>query len=185
MTAAPRPWVANKPEQRLSIAVDRFLDLALLLPCYFTAIHDADGGARTDLQRIRDRSRGIKPGQLDWEVWQGPNGLARRVELKRGKNKPSDHQLTTISKLDMCGARPIVAWTLRQVYGGLAAAGFGFTANVATHLQHCEALLDGWDREAEDILSGVVVRKPRATKPRKTRVTAGALAAYRRAGVLV
>lgn len=178
-----KPWVANKPEQRLSIAVSRFLDHALARPCYFTAIHDSDGGGRTDLQRGRDHNRGIKPGQLDWEVWQGPNGLARRVELKRGANKPSEHQKVTIAALKCCGAEPIVAWNLRQVYWGLCASGFRFSPNVEFVLAHWEVQLDGWDREAEAIRSGAVVRKP--SKPRAPRVTAGKVARYRRAGVVV
>lgn len=176
-------WIPHKAEQRFSIALDRFLDRALLPPCYFTALQDSDHGGRTDLQRARDRVRGVKPGILDWEIWQGPNGLARRVELKRGYNKPSAHQMTTVAALTACGAQPIVAWALRQVYEGMVSVGFQFAPNVETTLQHCEQLLAGWDREAEAIKSGALVRKP--SKAHKARVTAGALAAYRRAGVLV
>ncbi len=169
MTKSDRPWVANGPEDRLSIALDRFLDRALAQPCYYTAIHDKDGGGRTPLQRARDVNRGVKVGQLDWEVWQRRPDLGwpviSRIELKRGANKPTANQLVTIAKLTECGAPPIVAWDLSQVYDGMRKAGFSFHANAATSLQHCEELLAAWDREADDILSGAVVKKQ--AKPRK------------------
>lgn len=164
-----RAWVANKPEARLSIAVDRFLRRALVRPCYVTAIHDSDGGERTMQQRVRDKNRGISKGQLDWDVVQGPPALARKLELKRGKNDLSDSQRNTVTDLTACGAAPIVAWSLRETYEGLAAAGFRFEDNAATALQHCEAMLEGWDREAAAVLSGEVVKKraaPRRSGPR-------------------
>ena len=159
-----KPWVSNKPEARLSIATDRFLRRALVPPFYVTAIHDSDGGERTMQQRVRDKNRGISKGQLDWDVVQAP-GVARKLELKRGKKKPSESQVQTIADLTACGLRPVVAWTLREVYDGLLREGFRFGANVETVLQHCEEMLTGWDREAEDIMSGAVVKK--ASAPRK------------------
>ena len=93
MTAATpvkrKPYVANKPEARLSIATDRFLRRALIAPFWASAIQDSDGGARTMQQRVRDKNRGIHKGQLDWDVWQGPPCLARKLELKRGKTIPA------------------------------------------------------------------------------------------------
>lgn len=164
-----RPYVSNKGEQRLSIATDRFLRRTLVAPFYITAIHDSDGGERTMQQRVRDKNRGIAKGQLDWDVVQGPPIIARKLELKYGKNKPTDAQRQTIADLTACGAPPIVAWSLREVYEGLAREGFRFTANVETVLQHCEALLAGWDRDADLITSGQVVKKraaPRKASPR-------------------
>ena len=161
-----KPWLANGPEDRLSIAVDRFLSRALVPPFYCTAIHDADHGKRTDLQRIRDANRGIRKGQLDWECWQGPGGLARRVELKRGYNKPTEAQDGTIADLTACGAPPIVAWSLRDVWCGLTRAGFRFFPNVATTLQHWEEQLAAWDREAELVKSGAIVKKRSTARPR-------------------
>lgn len=156
-------WVPHRPEERLSIAFDRFLDRALVHPCYYTAIQDSDGGARSDMQRIRDRVRGRKKGQLDWEVHQGPPYLTRKVELKRGSNTTSSSQDDTIRALKACGAPPIVAWSLREAHSGLLAAGFRFHPNVLTTLQHCEALLEAWDREAE-----ITKRTPRKkAAPRK------------------
>lgn len=157
-----RPWVNNRPEDRLSIAVDRFLRRTLVPPFYAVAIQDSDGGARSMQQRIRDANRGRKKGQLDWLCVQ--TGIYRSVELKRGKNDTSDAQDRTIADLTACGFPPIVAWSLREVYEGLVAAGFRFTLNVETVLQHCEAMLAGWDREAQAILSGEVVKKRAASR---------------------
>jgi hypothetical protein len=176
----------NKPEQRFSIAVDRLLDRALLPPAYYTALHDADGTTRTDNQRARDRNRGIKSGQLDWDVVQAP-GLVRKLELKRGKGHLSANQVLTIEALNKCGVPPIVAWDLRQVHQGLALAGFRFSANVGTVLAHLEAELAGWDREAELIKSGQAPakksRKPKA-EPRFQFGTR-AVARARKAGIRV
>lgn len=172
LTAGPgaakkRPWVANGPEARLSIAVDRFLRRALLPPFYITAFKDSDGGERSMQQRVRDKNRGVSKGILDWIVVQP--GVYRSMELKRGRNTTSDAQNRTIADLSACGFPPVVARTLGEVYARLSAAGFHFNENVLTVLQHCEEILAGWDREAEDILSGVVVKKraaPRKAGPR-------------------
>lgn len=160
-----RPYVPNKGEARLSIAVDRFLRRALVPPFYCTAFKDADGGERSVQQRVRDKNRGIHKGILDWIVVQP--GIYRSLELKRGKNTTSDAQNRTIADLTACGFPPIVAWSLREAYEGLRDAGFRFTENVETVLQHCEALLEGWDREADAVMSGAVV------KPRKSPKRAG------------
>lgn len=160
-----KPWVANKPEQRLSVALDRLLSDTLTPPCYFTANHDADEGNRSDNQRLRDLNRGQKFGQLDWEVEQGPPHLFRRLELKRGNNDTSARQDTTIAACTACGASPVVAWTLAEAIGGLQCEGFQFQPNLAVRLAYWQAQLDGWDREAEAILSGIIVKKK--SKPRK------------------
>jgi hypothetical protein len=164
-----KPWTINKPEQRLSIAVDRFLRRALVPPFYVTAIQDSDGGARSMQQRVRDKNRGIKKGALDWDIIQGPPALCRKLELKRGRNTTSDSQDQTIADLTACGAPPIVAWTLYEVYAGMTVAGFRFLPNVAVTLQHWEQQLEGWDREASLVRAGVVVKKrapPRKAGPR-------------------
>lgn len=165
--AEGKPWVKNKPEARLSIAVDRFLRRALVPPFYAVAINDQDAEA-LDVQKIvRRQNRGVKKGQLDWLVVQ--TGVYRSMELKRGKNNTSDAQDHTIASLTACGFPPIVAWELREVYAGLVNAGFKFLPNVETTLQHWEEQLAGWDREASLISLGAVVKKraaPRKAGPR-------------------
>jgi hypothetical protein len=178
----PRPWVANKPEQRLSIALDRLLGRCLEQPHYITALHDADGTARTENQRARDTNRGVKSGQLDWDVVQGEPPIARKVELKRGKGTLSSNQKVTIAALGRCGMVPIVAWDLRQAYQQMAQAGFRFTPNVKTVVVEIEAHLAAWDREAEGIKSGAIVRK-KSRKPRpEPRFTLGKRAVTRLRG---
>ena len=122
-----KPWIPNKPEARLSIAVDRLLKRTLLEPCYTTAQHDADEGGRNENQRARDKNRGVQPGGLDWDVVQGPNGLARKLELKRGKNGPSANQIVSLRKLTECGG---------ATRGGLgSAAGAGRAAGAGLPFQ--------------------------------------------------
>lgn len=183
---AEKPWVANKPEQRLAIAVDRFLTRALLDPCYFTAMRDDIGAGRSNQQRIRDANRGVKSGLLDWEIWQGDPLIVRRLELKRGKNVLSDGQEITVAALVRCGAPPIVAWDLNQVWLGLLGAGFRFAPNFATTLQHCEELLAAWDREAEAIKTGAVVKKTAMRKaPPRFTLSKRAAAGARKRGIMV
>jgi hypothetical protein len=175
-TAAPdskKIWHHSRPEDRLSIAFSRFLDRSLVRPCYFTAINDADHGNNSDLQRIRDANRGVRSGQLDLDIWQGPPALARKLELKRGKNKPTEHQARTIADLTACGAPPIVAWTLQEAFDGLVAAGFRFLPNVATTLAHMEEQLAAWDREAALVRGGVVVKKRAQRAGPRVRVRPG------------
>lgn len=169
MTA--KPWVKHSPEQRLSVIFDQFLHRALIQPFYATAINDSDHGTRSDNQRARDRERGIKPGQLDWEVWQGPPDLAiaRRIELKRGKNGTTDNQDVTIRKLTECGFPPIVGKEIRELAVAMIVEGFRFHLNVETLMQHYEAKLAGMDREAEGIKDGTIVKKVGAPRPRRAK----------------
>jgi hypothetical protein len=176
MNKPDRPWVANGPEDRLSIAVQRFLNRTLVRPCYFTAIHDRDGGLRTMQQRVRDKNRGIHKGQLDWDVVQGPPYLHRKLELKRGENDLTEAQKVTARDLTACGGAPVKAWELREAYAGLLGAGFRFTSNVETVLAHLEAELAGWDREAEAVLSREIVKPKRASKRRGNRPTEAQIA---------
>jgi hypothetical protein len=165
--ARERVWLPHKPEDRLSIVTSRFLNAALVPPFYVTALADDDEGQRTRMQRIRGRERGQEPGQLDYDVWQGAGAgyLARKLELKRGNNKPSANQLVTIKKLTDLGAPPVVAWDLRGVWRGLRNEGFRFLGNVETLLQKYEADLDALDRGAELTLSGgAPAKKPRKSK---------------------
>ena len=167
---APRVWHHSTPEGRLSIATYRFLKRALVPPFYVVAIPDSDHGTRSDLQRMRDAAKGQVAGQLDMDVVQFP-GLARKIELKRGKNTLTEHQKKTVDDLTACGVTPIIARTLLEVQTKLMGAGFQFLGNWPTTLAHMEAQLEAWDRQASDIKSGVTVRKP--SKPRGPRVRPG------------
>ena len=166
-----KPWVKHSPEQRLSVIFDQFLDRALIQPFYATAINDSDHGTRSDNQRARDRERGVKPGQLDWEVWQGPPdaGMVRRIELKRGTNGTTDNQDVTIRKLTECGFPPIVGKEIRELAVAMISEGFRFHPNVETLMQHYEAKLAGMDREAEGIKDGTIVKKVGAPRPRRAK----------------
>lgn len=162
-----KPWVPHKPEQRLSMAVQRLLNRTLLPPCYFTALHDADGVARSEHARARDKVRGVRSGQLDWDIVQGQPLLCRKLELKRGANGLSENQRQTVGALTACGAEPVVAWTLAEVYAGLTAAGFRFAANAPYVLAQVQQSLEAWDREAALVKQGVLV-KPRKQSPKTT-----------------
>jgi hypothetical protein len=168
---APRVWHHSGPEDRLSIATNRFLHRSLVPPFWACAMPDSDHGTRSDLQRIRDAAKGQRPGVLDWVVCQGPPPpLILCLELKRGKNRPTEHQKKTIADLTACGAPPVVAWTLAEVHTGLAGAGFIFLPNWQTTLAHMEAQLEAWDREAAGVKDGSIVKKRRPAKSHARKV---------------
>lgn len=180
-----KPWVAHKPEQRLSLWFNHFLEKVLLQPCYFTAIHDADGGARTDNQRSRDVARGIRGGQLDWEITQGqPSGpLIRKIELKRGKNKTSSQQDSTIKTLTACGAAPAVAYTIAETHAALIRMGFRLAPTAAMWAAYYEEKLLASDREAAAVMSGAVVKKGRRGRVYAKKPSAARIQRAHRAGV--
>lgn len=187
-TPPKRAWVAHRPEQRLSIAVNRLLARCLSQPCYFTALHDADGVARTENARARDKTRGVKSGQLDWDIVQGDPHLWRKLELKRGRGDLSEHQRETVKALTACGAAPIVAWTLEDAFAGLVAAGFRFEANAPFVVKELAAKLEAMDREAEAKAAGQAPRKaqprPKKQGPRYT-LGKGMLSRARKAGIML
>lgn len=182
-------WVANGPEDRLSIAAFRFLNDTLESPFYVTMIHDRDHGKRTLMQRSRDANRGVTKGQLDADVVQGPPYLHRKLELKRGRNDLTEAQIMTVDALTQCGGPPVVAWDLRDVFSGLMDEGFRFVPNSHLRLAYYEELLASWDREAElkkspdSVLAQFSRSKPREPKP--TRAQLNAVARARAKGVLV
>ena len=97
--------------------------------------------------------------------------MIRCLELKRGKNKLTEHQERTVEAMTLCGAAPIIAWSLADVHAGLVLSGFRFLPNAFTTLAHMEMHLAAWDREAANIREGITVRKP--SKPRQPRARPG------------
>lgn len=180
-----KPWVPHKPEQRFSIVVDQLFSRTLMMPFYVCATADEEG--RTDNQRARDRIRGVKPGKLDWDVVQGPLGLARKLELKIGDNKPTDNQLVTMRKLAECGAVPILAWDLRQVHAGMVREGFRFSDNVRFVIAELEQELAAANREAAGVKAGTIVRKKSRPKKRPPRFLMGKqrVNRARKAGIMI
>jgi hypothetical protein len=86
--------------------------------------------------------------------------LWRKLELKRGANKLGERQRETVRVLTLCGFPPVVAWSIREAWEGLAREGFRFAANAETLCQRYEAMMEASDREAALVISGHVVRKP-------------------------
>ena len=160
-----RVWNATTPEGRLSIATYRFLKRALVPPFYVVAVPDmtmARAPICNECARRRERTGRLL--QLDFDVVQGPNGLARKVELKRGRNGLTEHQKKTVDDLIACGfvADRRKAWMLREMFAGLLGAGFTFLPNVATTvLAHGYGGATGgaWTAIADAVKSGAVVQE--------------------------
>jgi hypothetical protein len=136
--SAPR----DQAEWGLSHWVDKFLDRALIPPCWFTAVETGTIMlTKTPEARMaeaaRRKARGIKPNHLDWYVWQRETGIYAQWELKVGDNKPTRGQADTIAALERNSIPTAVCYTVPEVHDFLVAAGFrlhGNAANIAAEL---------------------------------------------------
>jgi len=162
-------------EAAFQAVVDRFIDRVVIPPMFVTGISHEN--QHTDNARARARGRGVKPGIPDIYVAQH-GARSAWLELKWGANKASEAQLATHAALRRCGIAADVCYSIYDVLQVLRKECFdlhGNTANLATEYQ----------ARAEAAVRTAETRVPSRAKPRAPRVTAGKVAAYRRAGVLV
>lgn len=155
--------------------VDRFIDRVVLPPFWTTGINHEN--ELTENARARARGRGVKPGVPDVYVAQGGH-LSRSVwiELKWGKNPPSDAQISVHNQLRACG---IFVATCRSIGGVLA------TLRAAGMILHTNAdnLAVEYEARAEAAVHKAETRKPRTTSAPKQRLNAAgrrAAASYAR-----
>lgn len=100
-----------KPEDALQKTVVEFLDRALPESAQFFAV--PNGGKRTKVEGGIFKATGVKPGVPDLAVIY--NGVFHGIELKAGRNKPTDVQKERHRLLRAAGARIEVCWTVDQV----------------------------------------------------------------------
>ena len=112
----------KRPEQALQIQVAKYLGLALRAPTYWTAF-PAGGGGRTRGAFLK--AMGLKAGFPDLVVMHplGLNTLVVGIELKAGKGKLSEAQLTACEALWAVNARYIECRSLDEVDRCLRRAG--------------------------------------------------------------
>ena len=152
---APAPKKLDQPEHRFSFWFDHFLDRVVLEPCWYSAVdHSGPVGNKGDspeMRRIRrmrweqrQRAMGIKPSGVDWPAILQFDPVTFAVtavcwiELKHGKNQPTDGQRTTMRLLGERGQVVGAAWNIHDCLQYLRAARFrlhGNADNIAVEVQ--------------------------------------------------
>lgn len=98
-------------EDNFQKAVARYLDTISSL--WF---HCPNGGSRNGIEAAKLKTMGVKAGIPDCLILdqrKGYSGMA--IELKVGYNKPSEHQLSILDKLENAGWLVIVSWSFDEV----------------------------------------------------------------------
>jgi hypothetical protein len=138
----PRPARGHvQREQAFQLQAVLFMDRVILPPYWLTAIcHENE---LSDNARARARARGVQPGVPDLYVAQAPasSGAPRTLwlELKWGKNQPSDAQRHVQLQLTSCLVPHAFCWTMQQVLVALHHAGIRLhenARNLADEYQH-------------------------------------------------
>jgi len=122
-------------EAAFQLQVVHFLERVLVPPFFYTAI--AHENELTENARARARARGVQPGVPDLFICQSP-ARTLWLELKWGKNKPSEAQRHIEVRLRACLVPAFTAWSMQDALAALTTAGFkmhGNAANLATEYQ--------------------------------------------------
>lgn len=124
----------DQAEHALSHWVDRYLDRAIVGPCWYTAVETGTwmvGGSREARMNAENkrRARGIKPCHLDWYLWQKTTGQFTQFELKVEGRPTRLGQEQTIEALRRNHIPTTVCETVPQVHAFLYTAGFALHGN--------------------------------------------------------
>lgn len=160
----------DQPEHRLSHYVAMLLDRIVLEPAWFTAVDHAarpmnvrpEAVMRWEQQR---RAMGVKPGQLDFYVYQAPRFA--QIELKTATGTLRPHQETTIRLLTERSIPAACCRSVLEVQEFLAAANFhlhGNAHNIAIEIEARWRAADSAARPAQKKRRGGPV-KPKGLPP--------------------
>ena len=160
-------------EQVFQRIVVQFLDRVLMRPCFWTAItHENE---LTDNARARAAARGMRSGVPDLYVAQA-GGRSVWIELKWGKNQPSEAQLSVHKALADCTIPRAFCWSIPEVLSALRDAGFAVHLNATNIAAEYQARAEAAVAKAE--LRASKPRAPRQAKPRNAARTRKGAAIY-------
>lgn len=112
----------SHPEDDMQRALFRWIDLAKArIPQLRVAFHPANGGYRNKIEAARLKGLGVRAGVPDVMIpasSRGYNGLA--IELKAGKNKPSEEQLNWCANLSTEGWLWVACWSFDEAHKTIA-----------------------------------------------------------------
>ena len=112
MTKIGKPIVPKISEDQLQKQVATYLTLKHPHVLWF---HAPNGGSRNLFEAVKLKAMGVKPGVPDIMILSrklGYYGLS--IELKVGKNKPSDFQKEWLHNLDIIGWKTAVCYTFDE-----------------------------------------------------------------------
>jgi len=157
---APRSHVQR--EQAFQKVAVVFIRAVVKPPMFVTAT--VNENEMTDNARARAKARGMVAGLYDLYAAQGGWGKSCWLELKWGKNKPSDAQNNVGAALDACGIPRGYAWSIHQILEHLRAAGFALHGGADVLAQEYQARAEAAVRKAE--LRAASPYKPSKSRPR-------------------
>lgn len=172
----------DQPEHRLSHWVSELCDRIILTdgPAWWTAV-DVEEKLVKDtpearmFRAMKKKVMGIKPGHLDWCVYQTP--IYCQIELKVARNrdeamgKLTNNQRGTFTALARARVPFGLAWDVTSFYGELVRIGFRLHGNAAAIAAECQARYEV-AQDTADIKRGTPVKasKPRAPKPSRAAI---------------
>jgi hypothetical protein len=159
-------------EHAFQCVVDRFLHRVVVAPFWTTGINHEN--ELTDNARARARDRGVKGGVPDVYVCQ--RGKSCWIELKWGKNGPSEPQLATHEALADCSIPRAFAWSIHEVLAALRDAGLLLHLNAANLAVEYQARAEAAVAKAEARASSP--RSAPRSKPRNAGRTRKGAAIY-------
>ncbi len=107
-------------EDNFQIAVSEFLNLKGLFWLHpanerKTKLFELKSGKKISLEGLLLKRKGVKPGASDniiLEPRKGFHGFV--IELKVGKNQPTDHQLAFLEAARIRGYKTLITWSLDE-----------------------------------------------------------------------
>jgi hypothetical protein len=107
-------------EDQFQIAVAQYLDLKGLLWTHpanerKTKTYTSKKGVTFSLEGIFLTKKGVKKGVPDCLIFEPRKGFAGFfIELKCGKNKPTDHQILFLENAKKRGYKTLITWSLDE-----------------------------------------------------------------------
>ena len=104
-----KPYIGKEDEFQKAVAIYLKFNGALWFHC-------PNGGSRNAIEAAKLKAMGVMPGVPDCMVLDARHGFSGlAIELKVGKNKPSEYQLAMTERLVAAGWMVCISWSLDDV----------------------------------------------------------------------
>lgn len=101
-----KPYIGKEDEFQKAVAIYLKFNGAFWF-------HSPNGGSRNAIEASKLKAMGVLPGVPDCMVLDARHGFAGlAIELKVGRNKPSEHQLAVAERLVAAGWLVCITWSL-------------------------------------------------------------------------
>lgn len=101
-----KPYIGREDEFQKAVAIYLKFNGALWFHC-------PNGGSRNAIEASKLKAMGVLPGVPDCMILDARHGFSGlAIELKVGKNKPSEHQIAVTDRLVNSGWLVCITWSL-------------------------------------------------------------------------